>query len=759
MFQKQLAKFFEFGSYILLLLSVFLVPLIADSSLVNPYIIPKQYVLGGLVLLATLLWAARIVLTKKVVYRESFADRALGVFVAAALIVAAVSVSRNDSFLGTGDYYILSFFSLAFLSLFYILTVNHVTTAKRWRLMIDATVLVGGVSAGLFLSKAVFGFDVFAKIGISTWNLVDPTNSAFGIWLVAIFMLSAGQLIKKNQPIGKSLFNFVVALLALGCILALGFKILWWVLLAALVLLLLLGITFLREARLGWLTVLFTLLIVSVIFIGFGSPRAWQSAVPLEVALGARPSWEVTTAVVKSGVKNFVLGSGLGTFGVDFSRYRNAKFNSDSVAWSLRFNQPFNTLFAILSEGGLLLTLSFIFLVVFFLGHVLYVWLGQRAEIMFDGLSDDLGWRRDDLRFEIFLVALVWVLLTICAGLAFFSQTLWWLWWLLLGLSASGLSFIYQKACRTLEWEIEDAPQYSLSFSFILVVVSAAIVMAGVLGTRMYLAERAYTMAVRSNSLDVVEENLKRALSLRGDSSIYNFYLARLYLSRAVELSKAEKPDAAAISGFMGDAVNVARRATDLTPASVGLWENLAIMYENAAALVPEARDWAIKSWAQATELESTNPMLWSRLGSNYFAAGKNDDAKKSFEQAISLKTDFAAASIGLAQVYEAEQNFDQAVAAYQNIISSVGDNPELAYNYGRLLYNRNVGSDRAEAEKIWLRVADAQPDFSNVLYSLGMLYQTRGNKSKALDFYYRVRELNPGNPDITAQIKSLLGV
>ena len=758
MFQKQLTKFFEFGSYFLILLSILAVPLLVDNNLVNPYIIPKEYVFGGLVLLAALFWAARIVLSRKVLYRQSFADKALAIFFVAALASAAFSVGRSDSFLGVGDYYVLSFILLTLSVLFYIVTVNHLTTARRWRVVLDGVVLVGGLTAALFLSRVIFGFDLLSKIGISAWNLVDPTNAAFGVWLVVIFMLSAGQLIKKNHPVGRSLFNFFVALLALGCLLTLGFVILWWVLLVALTLLLLLGITFLSEARLGWLTVLFALLVANIIFLSFGSPRVLQSPVPSEVALGARSSWNITVATITDGPKNFLLGSGLGSFGVDFSQYRSADFNNDQAAWSLRFNQPFNTLLAFLSEGGVLLALAFAFLVVFFLGHVLYVWLGQRAENMFRGTSADLGWRHDDLRFEIFLVSLTWVLLTVCTGLVFFGQTLWWLWWLLLGLSGSGLSFIYPKACKIHEWEIEDAPQYSLSFSFILVVLSASIVMAGVMGTRMYLAERAYAVAVRSNDLGVVELNLKQALSLRPNSSVYNFYLARLYLSKAVELSKVAKPDPVAISALMGQAVNTARRATDIAPSAVGLWENLATMYENAAVLVPEARDWAIKSWVTATELEPTNPVLWYRLGNNYLAATKNDDAIKSFEKAIILKSDFVAAGGGLSQVYENQQDFDKAVEAYKKILGPAGDNLEVAYNYGRLLYNRNAVGDRDSAEQIWLQVVEKQENFSNVLYSLGMLYETRGDKFKALDYYYKVKELNPDNPDIVAKIKSLVG-
>jgi len=49
------------------------------------------------------------------------------------------------------------------------------------------------------------------------------------------------------------------------------------------------------------------------------------------------------------------------------------------TAWSLRFNQPLNSFFAILSEGGVMLTLGYIFILLFVLGHVLTTWFKTRG--------------------------------------------------------------------------------------------------------------------------------------------------------------------------------------------------------------------------------------------------------------------------------------------------------------------------------------------------------------------------------------------
>ena len=136
-------------------------------------------------------------------------------------------------------------------------------------------------------------------------------------------------------------------ILAFVCLTLLSFKLLWWVLLAGLILLLLIGVSFVLEARMGWISTLFAVLILVAVFIVFGTPKSLQSAVPVEIALGVRPSWSITSDVILSNAKNFLVGSGFGTFGVDFSKFRTADFNNDQFAWSLRFNQPFSSLLAL----------------------------------------------------------------------------------------------------------------------------------------------------------------------------------------------------------------------------------------------------------------------------------------------------------------------------------------------------------------------------------------------------------------------------
>jgi len=731
-----------------------MVPLLIDKNLINFFTIPKEYVFIGLLLFNLFFFATKIVLSKRVSFRRSSLDIPILVFLLISLFSSLFSSNLYDSFLGRSEYFVLNFVLFLFLALFYFLVINTVNTPERWRGIIDTLLVIGGVSSVLFILKAIFKLSL-PLVG-SVWNVVDGTNSAFGLWLVVIFILAAGLLIKRNLGVGRALFYFFIMILTVVPLLVMGFKVLWWVLLIGLVLLLLLGASFIQEARVGWLSVIFAVLVMSCIFIIFGSPKSLQSVLPVEVSLDYGPSWSITKSAMFSGAKNFILGSGLGTFAYDFSKFRTQDFNYDQVAWSLRFNQPFNSYFAILSEGGLLLFLGFVFVLLFVLGHVFTTWFKTRGSDQ--GISLSLQMNKMNIRLDVFLVAIAWIVLWVGMAISFFGVPLWTMWWLMLGMIMSGLSLLGHNVVKEKHWTFEDTPQYNLAFSFSLIVVMAVMVLLGVMGVRFYWADNVYASALKSSTFEQAQPKLQEALSLHASSDIFHVAMARAYLMKASQLSQASSPDVQSVASNMASAVNEARASTDLSPNSVAIWENLATMYENATLLVPEAGDWAVKSITTAIALEPTNPVLYWRLGNDYMSSNNIPKAIESYQKAIDLKKDYAGAYVGLSGAYEANKDLDKAIDTYKNILSLGQQNPEIYFNYGRMLYNRNKTDDRSNAEKLWLEAVRIQPGYSNALYSLGLLYEGQGDKAKALEYYYKVKDLNPDNKDIIAKIKALVG-
>ncbi len=754
--QTRLAKFFDGFSYILLLLNILIVPLFLDKNLSNFYIIPKQYVFGGLIIINLFVWMLKLIFTKKLQFTFTMLDKPIVAVVIAGLFSAIFSTNIFSAFFGRAEFFSFNFALLILFICFYYCLVNFVTTEKRWRGVLDAVSFAGLLSFIFFILKIFFKFDFLTNFFGSAVNTVDNVNSLFGVWTIFILILSFGQLIKKTIGLARNIFYFVVGLFSLSIIVMLSFTILWWILLVSLALLLVLGISFVKEVRLGWLSALFAMLVFTIIFIIFGTPKFLQIPVPSEVSLGFKPSFSVTSATLFSGVKNFFIGSGFGSFGVDFSKFRSVEFNADPVAWSMRFSQPASTLFSLVSEGGLVLICSIIFLVLLLLGHIFQMWNKMRVEAL--NPSAEINFTKDNVLFESFLLTNAFMVLTLGFGVMFYSQVLWWVWWMTLALIVVGFSFYNRHFIKEKIWTLEESPQYNLSFSFSLIMIVIGLIMLGVWGARLYLGERSFAKAQSSGSYDKAEVYINDALSKQPNSDVYHAALAQIYLNQAVEMSKQSTPDVQAISAVMAKAVNEAKFATDISPQSVVLWDNLATMYENAAALVPEARDWAIKTLVQARDLEPTNPVYWWRLGNNFTATSKWDEAIKNYEKAVELKKDYFGAYSGLSNAYEQTQKIDKAIEVYEKIIPQTQVSPEVLYNYGRLLYNRDGRGDKAMAEKIWNKVVELQPNYSNALYSLGLLYESRGDMSTALQFYYKVKDLNPNNKSIIEKIKKLVG-
>jgi tetratricopeptide (TPR) repeat protein len=756
MANQKILKFLDIFSYVFLLINAVAVPLFMDRSLVNFYIIPKQYAFICLLLVNVVLFVAKMILSKSLSFKKSVLDFPILGILVIALFSSIFSVNHYDSFLGRNEYFVFNYFYLIFLAIFYFLITNFINTRSRWSGLVDALVYTGGFTSVLFVVKSVFKLDLLGMVIPGALNTIDKINTPLGVWMVVIFILSAGFLLKRSLPIGKSLVYFFVTLVSFVSLILLSFNILWWIILAGLVVLLLVGVSFIKEVRMGWVSALFAMLILTVVFITFGTPRYLQTAVPAEISLGGKPSWSVTSHTIFSGAKDFILGSGLGTFNVDFSQYRSVDFNNDAWAWSLRFSQPLSTFFALLAESGVLMTLAFLFIIIYTLGHMLNVWFRRTA---MTSRAVELDAEGSDQRLDAFVATSAWVVLTGAMAVVFFGPVLWWLWWLLLGLIITGLSFTNPEVIKTKTWEVEDTPQYSLTFSFIMIVLLAGLIMVGVWGARLYMAENAYAKALASTDYAKAEQNLNRALYQRSSSDVYHAALAQVYLMEAVKLVNDGSKDLQAVSAYVAQAVNEARTATELSPRSVAIWENLAIMYENAAVIVPEARDWAIKSWQKAKDLEPTNPVLSLRLANNYALSNKMDDAIKSYKQASELKIDYLDAYVGLARVYEQQNKIDEAVGAYKDALTYGGSNNAMTlFDFGRVLYNRNKDTDRNDAEVLWLNAVRLQPNYSNALYSLGLLYESKGDKTNALQYYYKVKDLNPENKDIIAKIRSLVG-
>lgn len=98
----------------------------------------------------------------------------------------------------------------------------------------------------------------------------------------------------------------------------------------------------------------------------------------------------------------------------------------------------------------------------------------------------------------------------------------------------------------------------------------------------------------------------------------------------------------------------------------------------------------------------------------------------------------------------------DNAIAVYAPVVNLIQNESEMLFNLGRLFFNRRAKDDNARAEQVWQRAVQLAPNYSNALYSLGLLYERVGQRDRAIEYFTKVKELNPNNQDLLKKLRSL---
>ncbi len=752
-----LLKIIDWLSFGVIVGAVMAMPWWVDGALVQAVTGAKYYLLMALLGMAVLFKLLKTLILRTVEYRMSVLDMPIVILVISVLASALFSVTHITSFIGSSEIFSLYWLTAVGLCLWYILLTNTVTSWRRWQLVLDALIVAGGGTIAVFVLKTVLHIDVISVVfGVPLSNTVAEVNGTFGLFTVLIGFLSLGQLVQKTVSLPKKIGYAAVALLAIMALALISFKIIWIVCAVALFVLLLLAVRVIHETNLVALSGVLALFIFTIIFILFDTPRVFQTVLPVEVSLNARESWSVTMGAWSGSIKNILIGTGPGTFGINFLAFKSLAVNTDPVAVSLRFNNPFSTVLALLSEGGVIVALSWLVVVIVTAAQLLAAAARVRAHRSIESVAATLRQQKIAQEWGVLLVGGGWLVLTVSMGWLFFGQVMWWLWFLLLGLLMVGLSLSNDRLIKLKSLRVVGAPERQVAFSFVLAVIFGAVIFGEIAWCRFYIADRLYARARTQSDYVKAESDLTQAIQLQSRNEKYYAAIAQVYLLQALKISQSQGANSEQVGRLVGLAVNQANRATEIAPRSVAVWENLATMYEQAAIIIPGARDWAIRSLKEAVHLEPSNPLLAWRLGSNYAAAGRWSEAVKNYESAIFLKNDYLAAYYGLANAYEQQGNMDKAISVYETMAPLGRNNQEVLFQYGRLLFNRNQGSDRSAAAALWQSALTLDSNHSNTLYSLGLWNETIGKRAEALSYYTKVSELNPNNQEVLEKIKKL---
>ncbi len=429
-------------------------------------------------------------------------------------------------------------------------------------------------------------------------------------------------------------------------------------------------------------------------------------------------------------------GNGPESWPYVFSRFRDKSLNKGQY-WNIRYQNPSGYFPALMAETGFVGLLGFWgFIIIYF--YSLFVFLKKQNNIAFK-----------QILFSLFLVVFL------LFALMFFhpyNAVLFFMWWFFMAITfAFGLHHA-PVADKQIVAIIPTGKQKE-KFKYFLFVLGGVLLalfwfLAFGWALRFYAAEYLY----RSYPKNI--NAFKKATSLNTYGYNYNLALARLYQARAmmlIESREAEKIKQA--EKDINNAISQAKIAVNRAPFAVTAYETIGTIYRDIAPYADSGANQSIRSFSAAAKLEPTNPVIMSELGKAYATGKYFDQAKQSFQKAIELKADYLPARLGLAKVYGAEGNNQEAIKELQSINNSDDANIESIYELGRAYFNnKNYALAATEFEK----ALSKNPLYLNALYSLGLSYEKLKEFDLALYYFKRAQKQAPNNTQISQKINEI---
>jgi len=748
---KILEKIIRFSIYSL----VFLVPLFLLPFSFEVYEFSKQYLIFFLVSIGFVAWLAKMIfIDKEIRFRKTILNIVIFVFLLISIISAFFSVDKNASAFGFYGRFSNGLIALVCLGLFYFLIINNVgskeqeTENQEQTSVVSYSLINPNTLVNLFLWSVFFVvlityfsiFGLWQKISTSiplpffmsqkTFNPASGSLEGLSIFLSVIIVLLTGKLLTGRKGKSKKLlFALLIAMIVLMVII--DFNASWLVLLISLALFLVFAlITRTFREDINRLLLPMILILISITFLFVNNFDQWTGiSLPQEQVLDTAINWKTAFTSVTDSLKNTFLGSGIGTWHYVFSKFKPIEFNN-SPLWQIRFDRAGSYISELLATSGILGLGSYLLIIVMFF---LVFWVLREKK-------------------ELFPFIMAFTALAVSQFVYYQNTILAFTFWFILALSIVS----WQQTTKSFKiMSFKNFPELSLVFSTILVLILLAVSIGYYSAVRFYLADATYVRAQRISNAEDRIELIEKAVGLNPKSATYQTILARIYLASFLgSLNQpVEQQDTIKIQNFMVKAIDYGKKASELSPNTVAVWESLGMIYRDIQRFVDGATDWAVDSFEKAIELEEKNPILHTEVGKLYLALDDTEKAEQSFTRARELKPDYVDALIQEVLLYERDGSLDTAIKRMEDLARAYPFNVDVQFHLGRLYFN-NGESDKAIIQ--FEGVISIVPNHSNSLYSLGVAYAAKGEKEKAISTFERVLELNPTNQDIVQKLEEL---
>lgn len=591
---------------------LFLFPIIIVSLTTDAYVIPKQALLAGVVLLGVVLLGAKGLILKAVRLRRTPFDLPVALFGTAVFLSAIFAVNRFDS--------LISFVPLLFAIILFFLITNSARKDK------DILFLTSALIAGAI---AVSVITVLSYVKIYPLPFLFAKNQAF-------------------TPLG-SLFDQAIYLIV---ILSTCLMMAWPALKRRVV----------EKNRIIFVAgALFILIGTAVTVLGV---ITLQKPTILPYQVGFQTAFAAISQDTGRVIQGFLMGSGIGTYLADYTRFKPATLNLNETLWSLSFLRSSSFALELIATTGLLGILSFLF-----------------------------------LAYRIFRSRPLFVPLVIIIGAAFilpFSFSSIVLLFVMLGLYSAqqGLSerqkhkyFDVELKLVTLKKGVfaltDPGARQNSEYENILpvAVFVICVIFTGLVGFASfkflysdYLFQQSFVTAA-ANDAQKTYQLQTRAINMFPQRDGFHRIFSQVNLTLANNLAlgipKGTTPSTEiqqTIYQLIQQSINSGRNATTVSPQTAVNWQNLSSIYRSLIGFGQNADQFAVFANQQAIALDPNNPQEYINYGGIFYQLGQWDEAIRQFQIAASLKPDYPNAYYNLGHALEQKGDLQNALAQYQTV-------------------------------------------------------------------------------------------
>ena len=717
-----------------LMVGVFLMPLLFLPWTTNVLEMNKGLLVLAVAGTGLIAWLLALVSSGRFAWRPNVFDKGVLAILGATVVATVFSMSRFNSLFGTASNLAGSLMIIAAFSVIYFLIVNSVEDEGR-----TLTNLITASMSLVFLFGflQIVGFHIFKYLNISVLKFADSSafnsvGSVNGLGVLAAICLPLLGGSKQKVSIFKYL-NIIGTVVAIAILVVINWWVLWTIAIVGMA---------------GWITfeslvnqkfsisrfiVPMTVIVIGVFLMVVNfNLSVIKSGLPTEIA----PSFGLSSEVTKSALKeSMATGYGPTMFSMAFDKYGASKL-IDSTLSNAKFFAGTSEVFNAVVGGGLVMVLALLVM----------VWAMIQGVIRF--IRDKQAVRRTNAQY-------IWTTLVavVAAFLLYpFNMTLMFMAYLVLALAVLSLWGNVSK-----EYDAEHNIAVSLASSLGFIGGLILVLVGAFFGISAYIADAQYAKALTEQDIDKASANLVSAVNWNNQSDAYYRTASQAALGLlSQELNKKADPadtqQTARIQNYMGSAINLAKKATELGPRESLNWNNLGNIYQNLLGLVGGVDALSASAYEKASELRPGDPTFFNSIGNLYLtqsqmlrqaASGNKDSAQliqqaneslvlaeTNFKKAVDMSPNFGLAIYNLGIVYDQQNKLPEAIKQLEKIAPFNNDQPNLLFQLG-LLYYRNDEKDKAF--NTLQQVLVLQPNYSNALWYLALIYEERKDIPNAI--------------------------